>query len=288
MNLIDINKISPNPEQPRSVFDEDSLAELASSIKKRGVLQPITVEPAKKKGHYHLVDGERRLRAAKLAGLTQIEAIVREQSSNVARLANALVANIQREDMNVVDEARAFARLRDEFGWSVNRIQIETGASLPRVSGRLEMLKLEPEILDLLAAGHLHKDPRVVAALLSIPNAEARVKLAVELVRRKASIPAIQAACYVLVAKLQPAVIEDKVPEGKSPAENFAERKAGKRSVPAWEQLKKAGKLPSWEQVKDSAAATCKACDWSENPTDQICGACPAVQLIANMARSAK
>jgi ParB/RepB/Spo0J family partition protein len=278
MTLIDIGQIKPNPEQPRKSFDEAGLAELAASIKKRGLIQPVIVEEVKA-GEYCLVDGERRWRAAKLAGLRQIEAVVRQKAGKETRLADALVANIQREDMNVVDEARAFARLRDEFGWSVNRIQIETGASLPRVSARLKMLNLEPEILELFAARMLQKDERVIDALLSVPDSAARVKIAIALVQRKASIPAIQAACKTLVAKLE----GEKPPKGETPAIHYAERKKGPRNVPAWEQLRRAGKLPSWDAVKTGAKATCAACDWSENPSDQICGACPAVQLIVNM-----
>lgn len=274
---IDVDKIKPNPEQPRKAFDKAGLAELAASIKERGLLHPVIVEPGKG-GVYFLHDGERRWRAAKLAELKTIEAVVREPGDKQGRLTNALVANIQREDMNVVDEARAFARLRDEFGWSVNKIQIQTGVSLPRVSSRLEMLKLEPEILEMVGSGKLHKDRRVVDALLSIPDSQARVKIAVALVQRHASIPAIQYACKALVEKMA----GKKLLKNETPAVHFAEKKKS-RNVPAWDQLQKQGKLPSWEAVKDSAAKTCQACDWHENPSDQICGHCPAVELIVAM-----
>ena len=126
---IDTDKIKPNPFQPRRDFDEARLQDLADSIKQYGVLQPLTVsrvEVEKEGGglmtEYELIAGERRLRAAKLAGVSQVPAIIRVGDTSMMKLELAIIENLQREDLNVVDRARAFFRLANEFKFTHNEI----------------------------------------------------------------------------------------------------------------------------------------------------------------------
>lgn len=152
---IDTDKIKPNPYQPRKDFDEARLQDLADSIKQYGVLQPLTIsrmEVEKEEGglvaEYELIAGERRLRAAKLAGISQVPAIIRTGDSSMMKLELAILENLQREDLNVVDRARAFFRLANEFKFTHNEIAKKLGRSREYVSNSLRILALPEEILN--------------------------------------------------------------------------------------------------------------------------------------------
>jgi len=135
---IALRDIVANPDQPRQRFDEESLASLAASIAEHGILQPVLVTHAP--GGYQLVAGERRFRAAQMAGLERIPAIVRTVDEQ-QRLALALVENLQRTDLNAIDEARAFRRLADEFGLTQEEIGARMGRSRPAVANTLRLLE---------------------------------------------------------------------------------------------------------------------------------------------------
>lgn len=159
---IDTDKIKPNPYQPRRDFDEARLQDLADSIKQYGVLQPLTVsrvEHEKEEGglmtEYELIAGERRLRAAKLAGVTQVPAIIRIGDTSMMKLELAIIENLQREDLNVVDRARAFFRLANEFKFTHIEIAKKMGRSREYVSNTLRILVLPEEILTALSEGKL-------------------------------------------------------------------------------------------------------------------------------------
>ncbi|MCX6754689.1 MAG: ParB/RepB/Spo0J family partition protein [Candidatus Nomurabacteria bacterium] len=156
---VDIEKIKPNPFQPRREFDEDRLRDLADSIRQYGVLQPLVVsreEIIKEDGgisvEYELIAGERRLRASKLAGLQQIPVIIRVGDDSMAKLELAIIENLQREDLNAVERARAFMRLVDEFKFTHTQIGAKVGKSREYVSNTLRLLVLPQEILDALSA----------------------------------------------------------------------------------------------------------------------------------------
>lgn len=160
---IEVEKIKPNPFQPRRDFDEARLKDLADSIRMYGLLQPITVtrkEYEKPEGglavEYELIAGERRLRASKIAGLQQIPALIRsgEQDDKV-KLELAIIENLQREDINSVDRARAFKRLADEFGMKHIQIAEKVGKSREYVSNTLRILDLPDEILNALSEGKM-------------------------------------------------------------------------------------------------------------------------------------
>lgn len=159
--LIDIDKIKPNPYQPRREFEEGPLRDLADSIRQYGLLQPLTVsrvEVEKEDGiqtEYELIAGERRLRASKLAGLSQIPAIIRVGDDSLMKLELAIIENLQREDLNAVERARAFLRFVDEFKYTHVQIGAKVGKSREYVSNTLRLLQLPEEILNALSAGQI-------------------------------------------------------------------------------------------------------------------------------------
>jgi ParB family chromosome partitioning protein len=165
--------IEPNLSQPRRYFDEEALQELASSIRECGVLQPVLVRPSNE-DKYQLVAGERRWRAAQLAGLHTIPALITEYD-DLAALEIGLIENMARQDLNPIEEARAYVTLMEEFGLSHRQIGLRVGRHMSVVSNMVRLLRLSPEILELLergdlSAGHgkgllMAKDPRVRSEL---------------------------------------------------------------------------------------------------------------------------
>ena len=159
---IDTDKIKPNPYQPRREFDQARLQDLADSIKQYGVLQPLTVsrtEIEKDGGglitEYELIAGERRLRAAILAQVSQVPAIIRVGDTSMMKLELAIIENLQREDLNVVDRARAFLQLTTEFKFTHNEVAKKMGRSREYVSNSLRILSLPKEILNALSEGKI-------------------------------------------------------------------------------------------------------------------------------------
>lgn len=160
---IEVEKIHPNPFQPRHEFEESKLKDLADSIKMYGVLQPLVVtrqEKMKEDGglmvEYELISGERRLRASKLAGLEQVPVIIRSnEQSDREKLELAIIENLQREDLNPVDRARAFQRLVDEFKFKHGEIGAKMGKSRVYVSNTLRILSLPEEMLNALSEGKI-------------------------------------------------------------------------------------------------------------------------------------
>ena len=151
---IEIDKIIPNPYQPRREFDEDRLKDLADSIRQYGVLQPLVVsrsetvlEDGGVKVEYELIAGERRLRASKLARLTQVPVVVRTGDDSRAKLELAIIENLQREDLNSVERAQSFQRLADEFKLSWAEVGRKMGKSREYVSNAVRILLLPQDIL---------------------------------------------------------------------------------------------------------------------------------------------
>ncbi len=162
--FIDTHKIVPNPYQPRRDFDEARLKDLAESIRQYGVLQPLVVSrieiPNEDGGfnvNYELIAGERRLRASRLAGLSQVPAVIRKEENPMMKLELAIIENLQREDLSPIDRARAFLRLATEFGFSHADIGRKVGKSREYVSNSLRMLQMPQEIIDALSAGKINE-----------------------------------------------------------------------------------------------------------------------------------
>ena len=150
---IPLDEITPNPSQPRRNFDEESLAGLAQSIAHVGILQPVVVRPGDTEG-YVLVAGERRWRAARQAGLSEIPAIVRADDEATS-LTEALIENVQREDLNPLEEAAGYRQLLEDFGMTHEQVADRVGKSRSSVSNTLRLLGLPPEIQGMLARGEL-------------------------------------------------------------------------------------------------------------------------------------
>ena len=149
-----ISLIEPDRNQPRKKFDDQSLSELADNIAQVGVLQPLIVRPAKTPGRYTIVAGERRWRAARIAGLTEVPVIVKELTSSQAAQV-ALIENLQREDLDPVEEAKAFRRLKTTFNMTQDNIAAAVGKSRSAVANSMRLLDLEPECLEELEKGHI-------------------------------------------------------------------------------------------------------------------------------------
>jgi ParB family chromosome partitioning protein len=172
---VEIEKVFPNPFQPRKEFEEAKLRDLADSIRQYGILQPLVVtrkEIQKEDGglatEYELISGERRLRASKIAGLAQVPVLIRDkEESDQLKLELAIIENLQREDLNVVDRAKAFARLADEFHFKHADIAKKVGKSREYVSNTLRILLLPEEILQALTDGKIsegHSRPLLMLA----------------------------------------------------------------------------------------------------------------------------
>ena len=161
-----ISQIEPNRQQPRRIFDEDALAELAKSIEEHGVLQPILVRPMLR-GGYQIVAGERRYRASRLAGLTEIPAVIRELTDSET-MQLALIENLQREDLSPLEEAAGYKKLTDDFGFSQEEIAKTVGKSRSAVANTLRLLTLPDEVKPLLEEGRI--SPGHARALLAVED----------------------------------------------------------------------------------------------------------------------
>ncbi len=151
--MLKISDVEPDKEQPRTDFDEQALAELEASIREYGVLQPLLVRPVPD-GTYMIVAGERRYRAARRAGLTEIPAIVRSLSDSEAA-AIALIVNLQREDLNAIEEAQGIKRLMDEFGLTQEEASEKLSKSRPAIANSLRLLNLPEEVMSLVKDGFI-------------------------------------------------------------------------------------------------------------------------------------
>src|SRR6202043_1436494 len=170
---IDIDLIEPSPYQPRTRFREEALDELARSIQASGIIQPIVVRPLGNR--YQLIAGERRWRAAQRAGLEKVSSIVRQVPDELA-LEMTLVENIQREDLNAIEAARAFARLMDEFQLTQESVAERTGKDRATVANAVRLLKLEPTIQDWIEEGKLTAGHG--RALLAVADPQLRMRYA--------------------------------------------------------------------------------------------------------------
>ena len=181
--MIKISMVEPNPNQPRKQFDEDALLELSESVKQYGILQPLLVSD--KKDYYEIIAGERRWRAAKLAGLKEVPVIVKEFSEQEL-VEISLIENIQREDLNAVEEAMAYKRLMDEFHLKQDEIADRVGKSRTAVTNSMRLLKLSAKVQQMLidemiTAGHAR-------AILAVSDMEKQESLAMRVFDEKLSV----------------------------------------------------------------------------------------------------
>jgi ParB family chromosome partitioning protein len=185
---IGVDKITPNSKQPRSVFDEDAMAELVHSVKEIGLLQPIVVRRLED-DKFELVMGERRWRATQLAGLTTIPAIVRDTQDDVM-LRDALLENLHRSQLNPLEEAAAYQQMLDDFGCTQEVLASRIGRSRPQISNTLRLLKLPSGVQRRVAAGVLSAGH--ARALLGLPSGDAIERLAQRIVAEGLSVRTVE------------------------------------------------------------------------------------------------
>jgi ParB family chromosome partitioning protein len=185
---VDINSVDPNPKQPRKIFEEDAMNELAYSLREIGLLQPIVVR-AKTKNRYELIAGERRLRAAKLAQLKTIPAIVRIAEDEVM-LRDALLENLHRANLNPLEEAAAYQQLLEDFNCTQDDLAIRVGRSRPQISNTLRLLKLPTAVQKRVAAGVISAGH--AKAILGLTDSNSMEQLANKIVAEGLSVRATE------------------------------------------------------------------------------------------------
>ena len=188
IKYIDINNIKPNANQPRKTFDEGKLEELADSIREHGLIQPLVVR--KSTNGYEIVAGERRWRAARKIGIKEIPAIVRELSDEENMLL-AIIENMQREDLDPIEEAEGISQMIETYGLSQEQVSKSLGKSRPYITNQLRLLKLPEEIRKMVSDGRLSSGH--VRALITIDDEEKQIKLAVQAVEQGLSVRQVEA-----------------------------------------------------------------------------------------------
>lgn len=184
---LNVNEIEPNRDQPRKTFNQESLEELAESIKEFGLIQPIVV--TKKQGYYCIVAGERRWRACKIAGIETIPAILREDDEKKNQEI-ALIENVQREDLNPIEKAMGIKNLITTYGLKQEEIAKRLGKSRSAIANTVRLLNLEPRVLELAKQGKLTEGH--CRALLSITDPEKQYKTAVRMIERNATVRQVE------------------------------------------------------------------------------------------------
>lgn len=187
MLLVKLSRIQPDPDQPRKNFDEEKLTELAESIRTYGMISPIVV---KKRGAlYEIVAGERRWRAARIAGLKEIPVVIKEVDEKTSRELS-IIENIQRDDLNAVEEARAYQSLIEEYGLTQEEVAARVAKNRSTITNSLRLLRLEPEILTLLQDGKITQGH--ARALLAVEDPELRKKIAEKCTKENLSVREIE------------------------------------------------------------------------------------------------
>jgi len=202
--MVDIRKVEPNPTQPRQYFDEDSLAELAESVKTLGIIQPILVND--NGGHYTIIAGERRYRAARIAQLTEVPVIIKEYTE-MEILQASIIENIQRQDLTPMEEASSYKRLMDEFFFSADDIAKKLGKNKHSIISALHLLELSPRAQALAAQGKITASH--AKALLSVEDPELQANCAEKIVQDGLSVRAAEA----MIAQELKAAAKDAVSE---------------------------------------------------------------------------
>ncbi|MCI2106531.1 MAG: ParB/RepB/Spo0J family partition protein [Intestinimonas sp.] len=193
-----IAQIQPGLKQPRKRFDEDSLSDLADSIRTHGVIQPLTVRRLSS-GYYQIIAGERRWRAAKLAGLSELPAVIIEADDRTV-MELGLIENLQREDLNPMEEAQGYRTLMDEYNLTQEEVAHQVGKSRPSIANALRLLALPDAIHQLLEDGKLSAGH--ARAILAIPNGDLQKKLAQQVVANGLSVRQTEALAKQLAAGL--------------------------------------------------------------------------------------
>ena len=189
--LLPIQKVEPNPDQPRQDFDEEELQSLADSIEKHGIVQPLTVREMSG-GYFQIIAGERRWRAARLAGLAEVPVVVIE-ADDKKTMELALIENLQRQDLNPVEEALGYRTLMDEYGLTQEDTAEQVGKSRPAVANALRLLTLAPEVLEMVRSGQLSAGH--ARAVLVLKEAKKQISAAQKIVNLGLSVRQAESLC---------------------------------------------------------------------------------------------
>ncbi len=183
-----LSEIEPNRDQPRKIFSEEALNELADSIREHGVLQPLLVRPLPG-GSYQLVAGERRWRASRMAGLQEVPVVIREMDEEQA-MEIALIENLQREDLNAIEEATGYKQLMERYGMTQEQVAKRVGKSRPAIANALRLLNLPPKVMDMVGEGEV--SPGHARALLAFDDQDRIVEIAQKVKTGKYSVRDIE------------------------------------------------------------------------------------------------
>ena len=219
-----VGSIRPNSRQPRRRFDAVGISELADSVRAQGLVQPVVVRAAEG-GAWELIAGERRWRAARVAGLATIPALVRESDDRDSLLL-ALIENVAREDLSPIEEARAYAVLMDEFALSLGDVAERVGRSKPTVSNRIRLLDLPEDVIALVERGRLSEGH--ARAILAVPGHDERRVLARQVLRKGLTVRATERAARWSGARTKPRLARKIDPALASRVRVAAERIVGR------------------------------------------------------------
>lgn len=211
-----ISSIEPRKNQPRKTFEEESLTQLADSIAKHGVLQPIIVKESSLEGYYEIIAGERRWRASKMAGLSEIPVVIFD-GDDLKAAQVAIIENVQRQDLNPLEEALGYRDLIERFGLTQEQVASEVGKSRPTVTNMMRLLDLPDEALEMLRDGKLSTGH--ARALLALKNSEEVVSLANKVSLRGLSVRETEAAVKRLNSESKPK--EEKITKEKEQTEIY-------------------------------------------------------------------
>ena len=182
--MLRLSSIEPNKDQPRKQFDEDALIELADSIRQHGVIQPLLVRPLDN-GMYQLVAGERRWRASRMAGLMEVPVVIRDLSDHET-MEIALIENLQRKDLNVIEEALGYQQLMEKYDMTQEKVAERVGKSRPAVANALRLLNLPEQVIDMVKTGEVTAGH--ARALLAIEDNDLKIEAALLIVRKGMSV----------------------------------------------------------------------------------------------------
>ena len=287
---LNIGLIDPNPDQPRTEFDQAELQSLAQSIKEHGLVQPVTVRISKvDEGRFYLIDGERRWRATKLAGLSTIKAYCKESiPEKKESLIGAVIASSQRSDLNPIDEAVSFQRLIRTGGYTQKRVAELVGRSISYVNMRLKLLEFDDEIQGFFAKRKLTVDPGLVCAIDKLPE-EIRASTLRRFVQRGTSVAYMRRIITMITNRSGNEGV-DLTHSRKAPAIAMGMKEDTKK--PAQTKivsvLEKRGEMPQWKLIEEAAKAACEECGLADLASSESCKECPAVDLIKHLNRLAK
>ena len=290
--------IDRNPRQPRQWFNTEELDNLADSIRQHGIIQPLVVAPSGKPDIYTLIAGERRLIAARRAELETVPAIVREVTDEIDFLVLALIENVDREEMTIVEAGDGYLALRKEKGWSNAEIAKKVGKNDVYVGNCIFAASLPQKTRDLINKGQLFVSNQFISRMHEVAeiNPKACDELAQQIADSKPGLKvAIKTASTVLN---QLSALKEEKPTSRKKKKNIFDAaskivdldidEAQPPSLQKWDVLQEAGLLPPWSMVTEAALMICAGCDLYGFASHPICSACTAARMVAQLAKKAE